>query len=310
MSKTQSVTDWMQKKSKLEEKIQLLACQITNAHNQKRLQATAARTRKENYLQRHRGDEFRLSENEKREYAQLVNDYEAKQKDAIVETKKNNNLKKELSDLKLQLAELEFPISVEDFTVDGAEPFVKSAVEPFLKHIQSSLKELDQLKMKRTELDTELSKCKPKEKWMNEKDLINVDINAHTEIVHERERVERKERSISELIERTNAAIKAKEIQLEELRKTFADTLTTAVDAYSANGKKTMAKALDEMIATDNQYYASITAICNNLIVEAGAKAVDVFEYTGGTIPVQTRIFPIGTIRANILNFVESALNP
>ena len=212
--------------------------------------------------------------------------------------------------MRLELTELEFPITVESFSVDGAESFVRKAVEPFFKLIHPTLKELEQLKNKHAELDAELGKCKPDERWMSEKDLAQADIDEHAEIIHQREKIERKQRAISELIERTTSAIRVKEEQLNDLRKSFADALTTAINTYSNVGRKTIAMALQDLLATDKDYYANTVDLCDQLIAEAGATPADVYEYTGGTHPAATRIFiPSAVTRAKVKNFIEEALS-
>lgn len=314
MTKKQDTMAWLEQKQDIEKKIAEL--EVSLAHKPDGKQATRkayeAKTRLEYFINRYghyQGlNDVRFHANKEAEYRQLAADADRIAKEATLATKSYNAILDEISALRLQLADLHFPVSIDDFSLDGAEKFFKIAVSSASLLIKDAVKKLDQLRARSSELEAELDLCKVNAPDLTEDELVNVDTDAHAERMRGMESAELKANAILDLLNKTDAAISTKEKHLNELRKHFADTLTKAVDAYTAIGIKKTAIALGEMIDADDRYHLMVTQVCSKLAEENGAKPADVFHDTSSTRAAKTRIFPNHMVRQRISAFVESNL--
>lgn len=311
-NETKQVKDWAVEKNAIKARIQKLKGRYYLLRvNQLQQDSGDAKFRKDSFLHQHGGDEGKLSERDRRTLEILADDYGKKFTAWQAALKAQRKDHKELEQLGRQLAENKFPLSLEAFSVKGVGPFLRRAVSPWTSEIKAAQELLTQLRQKQKALVSELVESRYIKPDLSEAQLLETDADGNISTINERREVEKKVESLEDLIERTTTAIKAKVQEVDELKKKFADALTSAVEAYTNEGRRKTAAAVKVLMEEDETYHQQVTSICNQLIARVGAKPVDVYGFTGSSSPAATRIFPGGHMdKTHISTQIEAALNP
>jgi chromosome segregation ATPase len=289
----QGPAEWIERKKIIERQIGDINKKLNSMPNVQSLVIAAgdAKARVESFIYLNGGSEGQTPENKQGQLQKLKEDVEKTANVAKSTKQQYKQIISEKADLKKELAGLQRLNHPKSFSIEGLREFVLKAVKPLIEIIKATEAKLRKLEANRDKFKAELDNCDCKSKALDENALMDISVEDYALELKNIEQLEGKQKAVEDLLGRTELAIEAKKKQLESEKKEFADDLTAAVDAYTYGGMLKIARELKSILEEDEKYHKYTTELCHKLLSEIGAAPIDVFGFTGGSLPVKTHLF-------------------
>jgi len=290
----QTTAQWMERRNDIKSRIDEIKFKLNALPNDRMagMAAGEAKARVDSFLyQKGGGEESRIPENNLEEFKRLKADAADKTTTVKAVKKQRRELSEELTRFNKEFAKLKYPIEIEGFSVDGLRKFVRECVKHWVDTIKTANTKLNSLESKREELKTEQKKFEYRPESLDETALLDITVEARA-LQHKKiKQLQRKKEAVEDLLQQIEDAIEGNKKQIESTKKEFADALTSAVDAYTQAGMVKTAKELRHILDEDEKYNKTAVEVCQELLSETKTNSVHVFNFTGGTLPVQTHLF-------------------
>lgn len=270
-----------------------------------KIAAGEARSRLESFIYLNGGDESEVPENKQGQLRELKEDVEETANIAKTAAEQYDQLTSELTRLKKERADLQCLNQTKDFSVEGLRDYVLGAVRPWMKIIEATRAKLDSLEAKRSKIMAELNNIKCRSKSLDEDALLEISVEDHMSELDSIQQLKNKKRAVEDLLQQTETAIEQKRKQLKSDQKEFADALTIAADEYTHSGILKFTQSFKRLFEEDKKYDKAMMELCSDLAFAVGAKPVDIFGFTGGTLPIQSHLICRQDIRMRIGCMIE-----
>jgi len=306
----QSAAEWMERKNSTKSQIHAIKIKLNALPSDQMLGMAAgeAKSRLDSFIYLNGREENQIPENKSGAFKRLKTDAEDKSAKAKAAKKQRRELSAELTRLNKELADLKYPIKAEGFSAEGLRKFVREGLKHWVDMIKAANKKISDLISKRDELKAELGNLEYRSESLDEDALLDITVEDHALEQKKITQLQRKKEAVEDLLQQTENAIEGKKKQLEATKKEFADALTSAVDAYTQVGMVKTAKELRLILDEDEKYNKTAVEVCQELLSETKTASVHVFEFTGGTLPVQTHLFHDKTARDKTIEMIKSIL--